>query len=434
MAEVRPFRGIRFTAALHGRDLGDYLSPPFDMITAAVERDLLGRSEHNIVRLELAPREGPDRYGYVAETQMLWEADGVLMRDAEPSVYVTEESFEYGGRLQTRRGFIAAVRLEEYDRGIIFPHEQTRGPWVEDRVEMMRATRSALSPLLVVFQDDIRHSVGGIIRAVTGGPPLETATMAGGYSLRLWQLKDPGTLEVLRGLMRDSQIFIADGHHRYEAAMRYRSAIRAQREIEPDEAVNYRMMHIVSIDEPELITRGYHRVVHGLRHEELERLVERIHEVCEVERASLPDGDMITQRPGDMLRAVGTRGDGEFVFGIYGLPGGFHIARMEAEDFSDPVKLNALERSDYRRLHRGILDMVFDSERAEAAVDFEYEVENVLARVDSGEAQLGIVMRSIPMPDFVDIVTRGVRLPPKATNFYPKPPAGAVIQTLEGDL
>ena len=123
--------------------------------------------------------------------------------------------------------------------------------------------------------------------------------------------------------MRDSQIFIADGHHRYEAAMRYRSAIRAQREIEPDEAVNYRMMHIVSIDEPGLITRGYHRVVHGLRHEELERLVERIHEVCEVERASLPDGDTIAQRPGDVLRAVGTRGDGEFVFGIYGLPGGF---------------------------------------------------------------------------------------------------------------
>ena len=124
------------------------------------------------------------------------------------------------------------------------------GPWVEDRVKMMRATRAALSPLLVVFQDDIRHSVGGIIRAITGGPPLEVATMAGGYSLRLWQLKDPGTLEVLRGLMRDSAIFIADGHHRYEAAMRYRSAIRAEREIESEEAVNYRMMHIVSIDEP----------------------------------------------------------------------------------------------------------------------------------------------------------------------------------------
>ena len=434
MAEVRAFRGIRFAAASQGRDLGDYVSPPFDMITSAVERELLERSEHNIVRLELAPREGEDRYGFVAETQARWEADGVLMRDEERSVYVTEETFEYGGETQTRRGFIAAVRLEEYDRGVIFPHEQTRGPWVEDRVRMMRATGSALSPMLVVFQDDIRHSVGGIMRAVTGGPPLETATMAGGYSLRLWQLKDPGTLEVLRGLMRDSAIFIADGHHRYEAALRFRSAIRAQREIESDEAVNYRMMHIVSIDEPGLITRGYHRVIHGATPEELARLVGRIEEVCEVENVALTDGVGRARRPSDLLSVVGSRDDGEFVFGIHGLPGGFKIARMASVESMGLTGTDALERSDYMRLHSEILDVVFGRERVDAAVDFEYEVENVIGRVDSGEAQLGIVMRSIPMHEFVDIVTRGDRLPPKATNFYPKPPAGAVIQSLVGSL
>lgn len=434
MAEVRAFRGIRFSAASQGRDLGDYLSPPFDMITPMVERELLKRSEHNIVRLELAPREGADRYGYVAATQGRWESEGVLMRDEEPSVYVTEESFEYGGKVQTRRGFIAAVRLEEYDRGIIFPHEQTRGPWVEDRVKMMRATRSALSPLLVVFQDDIRHSVGGIIRAVTGGSPLEVATMAGGYSLRLWQLKDPGTLEVLRGLMRDSAIFIADGHHRYEAAMRYRSTIRAEREIASEEAVNYRMMHIVSIDEPGLITRGYHRVIHGATKEELARLVKRIEAVCEVEAGALSDRVEFGRRGGDLLKAVGERKDDDFVFGVYGLKEGFKIARMQSKASSQPLGSDAAERSDYRRLHRDILDVALGVDRIDATVDFEYEVDNVVGRIDSSEAQLGIVMRSVPMREFVDIVTRGDRLPPKATNFYPKPPAGAVIQSLEGDL
>lgn len=434
MAEVRPFRGIRYAAASLGRDLGDYLSPPFDSITPAVERELLGRSEHNIVRLELAPREGADRYGYVAETQARWEAAKVLMRDEEPSVYVTEESFEYGGVRQTRRGFIAAVRLEEYDRGIIFPHEQTRGQWVDDRVRMMEVTSSALSPLLVVFQDDIRHSVGGIIRAVAGGPPLETATMAGGYSLRMWQLTDPGTLGVLSDLMRDSAIFIADGHHRYEAAMRYRSAIRARREIESDEAVNYRMMHIVSIDEPGLITRGYHRVIQGATQKELDVLMDRIEEMATVESVSMGDRGAMAWRPGDLSNAVGTRDDGEFVFGIYGMNGGFKIARMSPVDAVGLTGGDALERSDYRRLHSEILDPVFEGDRADEVVDFEYEVERVVSRVDSGEAQVGVVMRSIPMREFVDIVTRGDRLPPKATNFYPKPPAGAVIQSLDGEL
>jgi uncharacterized protein (DUF1015 family) len=434
MAEVRPFRGIRFSAAAQGRDLGDYLSPPFDTITPELERELLKRSQHNIVRLELAPREGADRYGYVAETQARWGDDGVLMRDEEPSIYVTEEAFEYGGVSQTRRGFIAAVRLEEYDRGIIFPHEQTRDPWVEDRVRMMEATSTALSPLLVVFQDDIRHSVGGIIRAVAGGPPLEVATMSGGYSLKLWQLKDPGTLEVLRELMRGSQIFIADGHHRYEAAMRYRSAIRARGEIAPDEAVNFRMMHIVSIDEPGLITRGYHRIIQTATREELKQLIDRIHQVCKVRDAAMTDADDKAPRPRDMLKSVGARDDGEFVFGIYGSDGNFKLAAIASDRPESDMGSDALERSDYRRLHREILDAVFDPARAEAVVDFEYEVENVASRVDSGAAQLGIVMRSIPMREFVDIVTRGDRLPPKATNFYPKPPAGAVIQSLQGRL
>lgn len=258
--------------------------------------------------------------------------------------------------------------------------------------------------------------------------------MAGGYSLRLWQLKDPGTLEVLRDLMRDSPIFIADGHHRYEAALRYRSAIRARREIESNEAVNYRMMHIVSIDEPGLITRGYHRVIHGATPEELGRLVGRFEEVCEVENVPTPDRVGMAWRPVDLLNVVGSRDDGEFVFGIHGLQGGFKIARMSSVEAVGLTGEDALERSDYSRLHSEILDVVFEGERVDAAVDFEYEVENVVGRVDSGEAQLGIVMRSIPTHEFVDIVTRGDRLPPKATNFYPKPPAGAVIQSLKGSL
>ena len=434
MAEVRAFRGVRFSAASQGRDLGDYLSPPFDTITTELERELLGRSEHNIVRLELAPREGADRYGYVAHIQTNWENDGVLMRDEDPSIYITEESFEYEGVPQTRRGFIASVRLEEYDRGIIFPHEHTRNQWVEDRVMMMTATRSALSPLLVVFQDDIRHSVGGIVRAVTGGPPLEVATMAGGYSLKMWQLKDPGTLAVLCDLMRGSQIFIADGHHRYEAAMRYRSAIRAQREIGPDEAMNYRMMHIVSIDEPGVITRGYHRVIHGATPDELARLVGRIKEVCEMMDVSLWDCEGKSMRSSDLLKAVGKRNDGDFVFGVYGLPEGLKVARMPSMGVNLSFGADVAEHSDYRRLHRDILDVVFDVDRIDAIVDFEYEIENVMARLDADEAQLGIVMRPLPMHEFVGIVTRGDRLPPKATNFYPKPPAGAVIQLLEGDL
>ena len=110
--------------------------------------------------------------------------------------------------------------------------------------------------------------------------------------------------------------------------------------------------------------------------------------------------------------------------GFMGCPAGSRIARVAS---TDPVGLtgaDALERSDYRRLHSEILDVVLEGDRVDDVVDFEYEAESVVSRVDSGEAQVGIVMRSIPMREFVDIVTRGDRLPPKATNFYPKTSGG----------
>ncbi len=399
------------------------------MITPAVQQELLERSRYNIVRLELAPLNGENRYSFVADTQRDWLSAGVLVRDEVPSIYVTEETFSYGGKQQTRRGFIAAVRLEEYDRGIIFPHESTRDAWVQDRVEMMRASRSALSPLLVVFQDDIRRSIGGMIRAIAGGAPTETASMPGGHQMRLWQVTDRGSISLIRDLMKASQIFIADGHHRYEAAMRFRSSIRANMEIPEEESVNFRMMHLVSIGEPGLITRGYHRIVSGASKSELETLKSLIFKSCDVTPWA-SSGSL-----GEFTAALNGSDEGSSVFGLYGLePGVFHTAQFKNEAPAAFEYQSTLERSDYFMLHRSIIEHAIKDDRMDDVVDFQFDAERVVASVDSGEAQLGIIMRSLPMHDFIDIVSRGHRLPPKATNFYPKPPAGAVIQALDGPL
>ena len=114
MAEIRPFRGIRYaySAGNGGNDLALDLCPPFDVITPSLQGDLYARSPHNIVRLELARRGlAEDPYLSAAETQRNWLRTGVLKQDEEPSVYVTEESFEFAGERLIRRGFIAALRL-----------------------------------------------------------------------------------------------------------------------------------------------------------------------------------------------------------------------------------------------------------------------------------------------------------------------------------
>ncbi len=427
MADFKPFRGIRYNPAVAG-NLGINVSPPFDMITPALQRDLYERSDYNIVRLELARRrQGDDPYTSAAESQRRWMKAGALVRDEEPSVYVTEERFSFRGDDYVRRGVIAAVRVEEYDRQVVLPHEYTRQEWVLDRVRLMGVTGYNYSSLLVLFRDDLRNTVGGILRAVAGGQPTAIAAPPDMPELRMWRLTDPGTIEVLANSFAQNQLFIADGHHRYEAALRFRSRVRSEREVDPTESINYRMMMLVSVTEPGLVTRGYHRMVHDASEDELLAITSMLREPTNLTEWGRGDANAATKFAEDL---AGMTGD-EAVFGVYGLEEGVcHVARLEPA----PQTANELERSEYSRLHELVFRPTFSPEREAETVTFSYEPERAMQAVDDGEAQLAIIMRPVPMSEFMGIVTRGWRLPPKATNFHPKPSAGSVIQSLDGAL
>ena len=430
MATIRPFRGTRYNPEKSG-DISLNVCPPFDAITPALQKDLYDRSEYNIVRLELA-RRGlvKDPYESAAETQRRWLESGVLTRDNEPSVYVTEETFAYNGGKAWRRGLVAAVHLEEYEQGVILPHEGTRTEWVADRVRLMSAVKFAYSPLLVTFRDDLRSSVGSILRAVAGGEPTVDIAPPDMPELRMWRVTDPGTIDVLTRAMDDSQLFIADGHHRYEAALRYRAGIRAQREVAPDELINYRMMLMVSVDEPGLITRGYHRTIENASDEELRSLRSLLISQCDVEEVALPMDDP-QGAAAALTRKLGDRQGREVKFGVLGMEAGkAHVATLTQVSEGG----TELERSEYSQVHDLFLNRVFPGGRQEESVNFQHDLVRVLAAVADGSAKMAFVMRPAPMSEFISIVTRGWRLPPKATNFYPKPPAGFVMQSLEGRL
>lgn len=425
MAEIQPFRAVRYNPDVAG-DVSLHVCPPFDVITPQLQQELYARSKYNIVRLELARRGlTMDPYDSAAETAQLWTDSGALKHEEAPSIYVTEEEFEYQGQTLLRRGFVAAVRLEDYDQKVVLPHEGTRSEWVADRVKLMGAAQSNYSPLLSIFRDDLRSSVGNLVRAIAGGEPTAVFTPPDMPQLRLWRVSDPGTIGVLQEALKDAEIFIADGHHRYEAALRYRGSVRAEREVESDESINYRMMMLVSFDELGLITRGYHRLVESATDDEFAGIVALVEESCDLEEWS-PSADLsVTEQIEEFSVALGEREGDEVVFGLFAKePGKFHIARMK----SPPPADNALENSEYSQLHTHILDPVIPEDREEAVISPHHDAGLIARHIESGEARMAFIMRPVPLDEFVSIVTRGWRLPAKATNFYPKPPAGAVIQ------
>ena len=425
MAEIQPFRAVRYNPEVAG-DVSLNVCPPFDVNTPQLQQELYARSRYNIVRLELARRGlTQDPYDSAAETAQVWTDSGVLKHEETPSIYVTEEKFEYQGQTHLRRGFVAAVRLEDYDQNVILPHEGTRSEWVADRVNLMGAAQSNYSPLLSIFRDDLRSSVGNLVRAIAGGEPTAVFNPPDMPQLRLWRVSDPGTIGVLQASLKDAEIFIADGHHRYEAALRYRGSVRAEREVEHDESINFRIMLMVAFDEPGLITRGYHRLVESTTDEEFSAIIESLENTCDLEEWTPSAGLSAKDQIEEFSVALGERQSTEVIFGLYAKePGKFHIASMKSPAPAE----NALENSEYSQLHSHILRPVITEEREELVISPHHDAELIARKIESGEARMAFIMRPVPLDEFIAIVTRGWRLPAKATNFFPKPPAGAVIQ------
>ena len=431
MAEIRPFRAVRYNPDVAG-DVSLNVCPPFDVITPQLQQELYARSKYNIVRLELARRGlTMDPYDSAAETAQNWMNSGALKHEEAPSIYVTEEEFKYQGQTLRRRGFVAAVRLEDYDQKVVLPHEGTRTEWVADRVKLMGAAQSNYSPLLSIFRDDLRSSVGNLIRAIAGGEPTAVFTPPDMPQLRLWRVSGPGTIGVLQEALKDAEVFIADGHHRYEAALRYRGSVRAEREVEHDESINFRIMMLVSFDEPGLITRGYHRLIESATDDEFAAIVASVEKTCDLEEWSPSAGLSTTEQIEEFSVALGEREGDEVVFGLFAKePGKFHIARMK----SPPPAENALENSEYSYLHSHIVSPAVSEEREEAVISPHHDAGLIARQIENGDARMAFIMRPVPLDEFVSIVTRGWRLPAKATNFYPKPPAGAVIQRFGDEL
>jgi uncharacterized protein (DUF1015 family) len=431
LADVRPFRGIRYDERLAG-PLSLNLGPTYDMISPEKQRELIGRSQTNVIRLELAleadgTASADGRYDRAAAVQASWLASGILRRDDEPAMYVMEEGFDFRGARYRRFGLLAAVRLEDYDRGIILPHEHTRPRFVEDRLELMKATRANFSPLMMLFREPPGAPVSRVLMDVVSDAPEAAAAPPDMPAIRLWRITDAERTAAISAAFRDTKLYIADGHHRYEAALQYRIATRFGHRARSDAPTNFRIMNLIEIGDPGLFLLGYHRVVGRATGEELEAIKTRIRSSFDLRPwpAALPlDSETIDSQLNRESRAA-------LAMGVAGMGGAqLHIAVMRRPDQSD----GALDATDYARLHRQLIGRVFDESREAEVTGHAHDPVDALDLVRSGRRQLAFIMRALTRSQFEAVVSQGQRLPAKSTFFHPKLPAGIVVQSLEGVL
>ena len=253
MPDIKPFRALRFDPDVAG-DLGLIVAPPYDVIGPELHQRLLARHARNVVRLDL-PLSEPmdadpdDKYRRVARTLAAWRSDGTLRKDPRPGVYVYEQAYRVPNTdvERTQRGFFARLRLEPFGPGSgVLPHERTLSGPKEDRYRLLRATgRQHLARSSACTR--IRRARQTALLATIAARPAECdVTDDDGVRHRLWVVTDDA--DDGRGLPRSrpppgrDRSTIADGHHRYETALRYRDERRMTRSCEEDPPFDFLLM------------------------------------------------------------------------------------------------------------------------------------------------------------------------------------------------
>ncbi len=217
MADVRPFRGFRFDPKR--ARLSRVLCPPYDVIDAAMAK-ALRRGACNSIHLELPEGEGRAKYARSAALWKRWQSQGLILRDAQPCLYVCEELFKIGGKTRRRVGFLAALGITPKSAQDIIPHERTLPKPKADRLKLLGAVKANISPIFGIFPDSGAKVRGALAKTIKGRPAA-AGVSPGGVRYRLWALSEPRAIASICRSLSGRKILIADGHHRCEVSRAY---------------------------------------------------------------------------------------------------------------------------------------------------------------------------------------------------------------------
>jgi len=403
VADVVPFRGLRYTA--EAGPLADLLAPPYDIISAEERGRLYARSPRNIVRVEFGADEPGDdaaRNKYVRARAALaaWAEQGALVRDGAPSFYLYEHHFAVAGAAAKRRGLLGALRLYPEGSLEVLPHERTIPKDRADRLSLLRATRTNVSPIFGMVDD----GDGALTEALAAGMTAErlVADVRHGDERHVvWKL-DGGPAATLAALLAPKRVYLADGHHRYETARAYLEDERAAgRSHAADDPAAFVLAFVCALEDPGLRIFPTHRLVAGAR-AALDAAIASSFEATPIPATLAASEGIVLVRDG-VFTALRPRAslDRSAMPAIWrGIP----IA--EAETFLLPA-----------------------AREADGVVRYEHDAATAIAAARGDTA--AVLLAAVDAKALQRVADAGERLPQKTTYFYPKVPTGLVLRPLD---
>ncbi len=429
MASLYPFRGFRYNCK-YVKDINKVVAQPYDKTNALMQEEYYQRSSYNVVRitLNLEKRQDPStKYPDARSIFEQWFNDQILVQDPNPAIYPYYQEHVLEGRVHLQKGFIALLDLKRAGAGIM-PHEHTLAEPKQDRLRLMRSIEANEDFIYMLYADK-KLTVNGVIdRAISGKQPEIEATDDFGAVHRIWSIQDPEVQRGIQKAMSEQQLFIADGHHRFETSVDFMHECN-RRNWTPAAVESFDKRMVACFNSADGVTiLPTHRLIRDLPDFNPQAFLNDIKTRFEVECAA--SAEELWNKMEEGLESN--------VFGFY--PADlkqFYLLRLKMQVEEDPALLGHCP--DYRKLDVSILHALLLEQRlgidegklaAQAHVDYMRERESCIQLVNDGKYQAAFFLNPTTAEQMERIAIAGERMPQKSTDFYPKPLTGLVFMRM----
>ncbi|HYA99919.1 MAG TPA: DUF1015 domain-containing protein [Ktedonobacteraceae bacterium] len=434
MADVQPLQGIRYNHTISG-NCADIVTPPYDVISEEAQANYYARNPYNIIRLELGKDEPDDsslnnRYTRAATTFAEWRVNSILQQDTIPSYYLYQQKFSYNARTYTRTSLLARVRLEPWSTRVVLPHEHTLAKPKDDRLKLLRACVTNLSPIMSLY-DDPQARMQKLLSSYAEKAEVHFTDEVNEAHI-LHPITDTNHIGLIQNFFAERQLYIADGHHRYETALNYREEVRAMhRTLDAKDAANFVLMALTDVDDPGLLVLPTHRLVSGLHQDALNKLTSQ--QLARYFTVSVLDK---SESHEELLQRLAEMGNVKPTLLLRTMQNGWLLsindagkARMEQSGHSE-----AWNELDVAIVHTLILEdtLGLKAEDMTAGMHIRYtrDAHKALEAVQTGEVQASLILKPTRVGQICNVAIADDRMPQKSTYFYPKLITGLVMNPL----
>lgn len=420
MPTIKPFRAWRYDAR-KVRDFSAVTAPPYDVISKEEQGALYRKNPHNVIRLELAKEESGDnathnKYSRAAATLDEWKSAGVLVHDDVPALYVYVQDYKEEGKARRRLGFFAAMELDEK---AVLKHENTLAGPKADRLTLIKATRTNLSPIFGLFED-AKGAVNKALAAATKQKPVADA-MHDGVRHRLYVESRPQVIAAVSRVLKPKPMFIADGHHRFEVACQYRDFRHAQNG-HGDGAYNYVMTYFADVTHNPFKIFPTHRLVKSSG-DPLPALAKlgKLEKVKSLQ-------DILNRLDKNRVETK----DKAYQFGVYGKKTGYHVLTLDKKN-APKKSAGPVDALDVSALHEYVIAPVFGVREIAKSekIDFSRDAKAAVKKVDEGKFDTALFLRPTSLNEMIVASKKGLKMPQKSTYFWPKLVTGLAFNGLE---